>query len=146
MDLNPIIGCNPSYKGILSAWNSIDNYLIEVDSTLCSNTCPCNFDKITSMNYIRNIQAVPYYNLWWKSFSSSGAQNINGCTIAIKNQIYGSYLTYNNFTFNQDLFTEYYSRIEQTFNCTGFCTTLYYNQNTGTNMKMYKYLFSDIQR
>lgn len=143
------IGCNSKYDGIFESWRFIDGYLIEVDSMLCSKNCPCNLEKNTSVSYITNYPASAYYNLWWKSQNeTTGAISFDNCTDTYKNDAYNSYLSKipNSTLFNQITFSNYYNTIEQYFSCTGFCITNYFNDRTGTNMQMYKYLFSDVNR
>ena len=52
--------------------------------------------------------------------------------------------SYFNYNLNQKKFDKYFSYIEKYFKCTGFCGLNYFNENTQTNSKIVKYLFSDI--
>lgn len=149
VNLNNEIGCNSKYNGIFEAWRSVDAYLIEVDSILCSSNCPCYFDRNSSMSYIRSYPGVAYYSSWWKTSNfDKGAINFDNCTDIYKNEAYNNYMyKLPNSTFiNQLSFSDYFNNIERYFDCTGFCLTGYYNDQLGSSMQMYKYLFSDINR
>ena len=160
------LGCNADYKGFLSVWNSIDTYLQIVDQYFCGKNCPCFFGpKITKL-YTANSTTAPYYHLWEKyEFNDNNIKrkNIDNCINSIdensndaKSEIkelheilkekYLSQNAYFNHTFNIDKFHKYYKKIENRFKCTGFCSITYFNNETNTNQKIVKYLFSDMTK
>jgi hypothetical protein len=98
---------------------------------------------------MQNSSVVPYYSQWSKSYDTSKAYQFQNCATTVRDSVYNKYVTTNAYsTYNLDasLLRDYFSTIEKKFNCTGFCLTTYYNENTKTNMKMFKYLFTDIKR
>jgi len=146
---NESVGCSTKYQGILDAWESIDTYLVQVDSALCSTDCPCYFNTTTSLRFLTNTTSAPYYNFWYKSPVATAASKYQDCTYLTQNNTYLKYVNtnaYSNYTLDSQLFAQYYYNIENKFNCTGFCETTYFNDRSGTNMKMSKYLFTDIGR
>ena len=112
------LGCNADYKGFLSIWNSVDTYLQLVDEYLCGPYCKCNFNSEQCSK-----------NLYDKLMDTYNQRN-----------------AYFNHTFKQKEFHKYYKHIEKHFKCTGFCGVTYLNNNTKTNQKIVKYLFSDLTK
>ena len=144
---NETLGCHSQYKGIFKIWSSIDIYLQSVDELLCSNYCPCYINRTTTIKFLTNINIAPYYNLWYTSNSSFFVNKFQKCDEVTYYKAYNNYLmrnSYFNYTLNQKNFDKYFSHIEKYFKCTGFCGLNYFNQNTQTNSKIVKYLFSDI--
>ena len=160
------LGCNADYKGLLSVWNSIDTYLQIVDQYFCGKNCPCFFGPKTTKLYTANSTTAPYYHLWEKYEINDDfikRKNIDNCIDSIdensensKSEIkelheilkekYLSQNAYFNHTFNVDKFHKYYKKIEKRFKCTGFCSITYFNNETNTNQKIVKYLFSDMTK
>jgi hypothetical protein len=141
------IGCNSKYIGVLYAWAAVDTYLVSVDQTLCSPECPCYMNTTTSLKYLSNTTATPYYSHWTKNTDNTSAIRFENCSATSKANVWNTYKNtnaYSNWTLDQDLFAQYWSNVERKFSCNGFCSTSYWNPKTKTNMKMLKYLFSDI--
>ena len=130
-DPNLYLGCKTDNKSLLSAFNKIDDYLILVDSLLCSPACPCKL--INNKDFISDIDVYEVYKHW---VVSDNAQSINYQTCAVNIDT----------NMNEKNFIYYYSNIEKNFECTGFCKTTYYSNYLNTNMTMYKYLFTDVNR
>ena len=148
-DWDDYIGCDAKYDGLLSVWNSVDNYLYAVDSLLCSEKCKCYFNDVSTSLFITNSTIAPYFNLWEKENKTILPKRFQDCSDVVKEQALNEYLlsnAYYNHTFRDDWFQEYYSHIEDKFKCTGFCGTTYFNGKTRTNAKIVKYLFTDYTR
>lgn len=146
---NEYLGCNGDYRGMLSIWNSVDNYLYSVDSLLCSPECPCYFNEKTANHFASNSTTAPYYNMWDTRESYEYATKFQHCLPKVQGLAKAEYSVSNayfNHTFDTKKFNDYYARIEKYFKCTGFCGTMYYNGKTQTNQKIVKYLFSDIDK
>ena len=144
---NESLGCHTKYKGIFKLWNSIDIYLQSVDETFCSYKCPCYLNRTSSFKFLNNIYTSPYYNLWFISNSSIHVNKFQNCNEISYVNAYNNYLmrnAYFNYTLNQKKFDKYFSYFEKYFKCTGFCSLYYFNENTHTNSKIVKYLFSDV--
>ena len=160
------LGCNADYKGFLSVWNSIDTYLQIVDQYFCGKNCPCYFGPKVTKLYTANSTTAPYYHLWEKyefNDDSIKMKNIDNCIYSldensddakgerkelyeILKERYLSRNAYFNHTFNVEKFHKYYKKIEKRFKCTGFCSITYFNNETNTNQKIVKYLFSDMTK
>jgi hypothetical protein len=160
------LGCTGNYKGLLSVWNSVDTYLQVVDQYFCGKNCPCFFGPKLTKLYTANSTTAPYYHIWEKQeFNDDNIKrkNIDNCIDSIdtnskdakseKEELYKKlkekYLTRNayfNHTFKVDWFHTYYKHIEEHFKCTGFCSITYFNDETNTNQKIVKYLFSDMTK
>ena len=144
---NESLGCHTQYKGLYSAWKSVDIYLQSVDETLCSIHCPCYFNRTTTMKYLYNPNTNYYYNNWHVRNVSIDALRIQDCNKSARKQSYNNYLmrnAYSNYTLNTFWFDRYFDKVERYFKCTGFCGLTYYNENLRTNGKIVKYLFSDL--
>ena len=160
------LGCTGNYKGLLSVWNSVDTYLQVVDQYFCGKNCPCFFGPTLTKLYTANSTTAPYYHIWEKQeFNDDNIKrkNIDYCIDSIdpnskdakseKEELYKKlkekYLSRNayfNHTFNVEKFHKYYKKIEKRFKCTGFCSITYFNDETNTNQKIVKYLFSDMSK
>ena len=160
------LGCTGNYKGLLSVWNSVDTYLQVVDQYFCGKNCPCFFGPTLTKLYTANSTTAPYYHIWEKQeFNDDNIKrkNIDYCIDSIdpnskdakseKEELYKKlkekYLirnAYFNHTFKVDWFHTYYKHIEEHFKCTGFCSITYFNDETNTNQKIVKYLFSDMTK
>lgn len=137
------IGCGSEYTGVLKIYDGVDAYMQEIDTTFCSNSCPCQFTNNTG--YVNNATIVGYYNQWSKS--TPGATRFQNCSDIVKNNTYAAFQQrVNDTTFDSNLFYDYFEQIETKFNCTGLCQTTYNNRLTNTQMQMYKYLFTDVNR
>lgn len=144
------VGCNTQYKGLLAAYDSIDSYIIQADTDLCSADCPCYMNSTTHQKFISNMDSAPYYNMWEKTANQdTGAIQFKNCSDIVRNRTLQNYITvnaYSNYTLDANMFADYYRNVETWFNCSGFCETTYYNDRLKTNMNMFKYVFSDIGR
>lgn len=146
---NEAYGCDTKYKGFLEAWGSVDIYLQAVDELFCSYKCPCYVNRTTAQKFLYNYTAAPYYNLWSTFNISIKPHRFQDCNVTETEAAYGNYLmrnAYYNNSFRQDWFHTYFTHVEEYFECTGFCSTTYFNTITGTNAKMVKYLFTDIAK
>jgi hypothetical protein len=87
------------------------------------------------------------YFLQWKSSNTTGSINFQNCSSIVKTDAETKYLeTSGSKFFNFEQLNNYWSMLEKKFDCTGFCKTEYINTETNLKMKMYKYMFSDINK
>jgi hypothetical protein len=163
---NRYLGCFGQSNKLLESFQGIDNYLINVDKELCSINCPCYFSNPVA--YSANITVAPYYTQWTKTFNQNTGINVNvntnintgvvgsgyatkfqECNTNVQSQVYTNYKAASQNTKytikDTKLFMDYYGRIEKQWKCSGFCTTMYYNPSTMTNMVMWKYAFYGIE-
>ena len=131
----------------------MDSYFKVADQLLCSNECPCKFNKIKAYDDFKYGDNGKYYN-YFKSFSidnDNGAINFNECSFMSKATVFGKINTDESIKEIGELnfddfykFGVYYGRIEKQFKCTAWCKKSYYDEYTKENKKFYKYIFSDV--
>lgn len=151
------IGCNSRLKGLVELWQSIDHYLIAADQILCSSECKCNFQAEVEERFKQNLFIASFFGNFWVQDSNSGVVKFQDC----KNAKPKDHFTEIDKTkydvlvkgFDEEAFIKFWVNMEETFNCTGWCTTSYdYNSmfNPGTGLMiplqgmMYKFIFTDI--
>lgn len=146
--MNTLMGCNQQhFKGVLEIWQGIDSYLQEVSSTLCSDECPCALTNLSAFD--SNATTSPFVKDW--NISNQGAvafQNCSQTTQAAafkKANMSDPYLDPNG-SFNQSAFSKYMAKVEDFFQCTGWCNTTFTNPITGNKEPMTRYMFSDINK
>jgi hypothetical protein len=127
----------------------MDAYLINVDQMLCSPECPCFITNRAA--FTNNPQAAPFYNQWTLTNDAYGATAFQNCTTTVRNSAYSNAVVMDsefdpNGDFDPIRFAEYMARIENKFECSGWCKVNYINRVTGQEMFMSKYLFTDINR
>jgi hypothetical protein len=147
-----MLSCTSNYDTVMSQYNVADNYLQQVDQGLCSQACPCKFTNPTTQNNYRAYYPMTYNT--WTVNPTSGVSDFTNCPQAVQYSAYnngqrnwqlGNAGSNYNSNFDMVNFHNYWSRVENKFNCTGFCKTTYTNGN-GQTLGMVKYLFSDINR
>jgi hypothetical protein len=146
---NMYLGCNARINGFLEIWRGMDAYLINVDQALCSLDCPCYLTNRAA--YANNGQIAPYYNQWVLTSQNYDAVAFQNCTSSVKNNAYENAKVNDpdfdpNGDFNQANFADYMARIENQFECTGWCNINYINKINGQDMRISKYLFTNINR
>ena len=146
------IGCNTEYKGIIKYWRSIDNYLMKVDQKLCGNGCECNITPATKKLFQEDVRTNGFYD----KIIREGGKNVKIQDCMNENTLY-------NFPegeikkFKSKIFNNFWKHIENKFDCSGFCATIYtYDNNNGgmptsfeekpNQVAMMKYLFTDVNR
>jgi hypothetical protein len=144
-DIDKYVGCNSQYAGVLDSWNDIDKYLIEVDTNLCSAGCPCYFDS--PAEYATNTTVYKYYSQWTKG-SLDGAVAFQNCSSTVQDSALTKYKAQitDPQNFSPDDFSDYWEMLETKFECSGWCKTSYQNVKTQSEMTMYKYMFTSINR
>ena len=138
----------------MSIWNNVDEYFKLVHSTFCSSLCPC---------YIEHYEEQFLHNYFTKKFyehKEEGWININEdnkhmtmyqrCPQDIKDGVVKLYNSNPNNTnaavIKPEMLNKYWKRIEEKFECTGWCETKYVNVYTLQEETMTKYAFSDVQK
>jgi hypothetical protein len=147
--VNTYFGCNAKFSGVLESWRGIDSYLQKADQYLCSPQCPCYFTNSTG--YISNPVIAPVYNSWSKSNVPPGNAAFQNCSSQVQVRAYREAAAADAYfdpekTFSQENFANYMSKVENDFQCSGWCNVTYTNPTTGNNVGMYKYLFTNINR
>ncbi len=143
-NLDTLVGCKSKYTGIIDTWKNVDVYLQQVDSALCSQDCPCTFKN--PADYSTDPDVLIAYAKWEKTLRG-GAKFFQNCTEAVQTNAYSNYASQveeENFLVKN--FQKFWIIVEERFFCSGWCETTYYNSKTLSQMTMYKYLFTGIDR
>lgn len=144
--------CQIDYKGMFDNFRYLDELFHKADFILCSSDCPCNITNDLTLEEFQ--QTEKFYNEYkeYKIDSNSTIKSIQQCQ-NIDDIITVSKQT--NFTDNigyitEDIFRKdfatYWKRIEEKFDCVGWCEGAYFDSISSKNRFMYKYLFSDVNR
>lgn len=152
--LEDYIGCNTKYQRIIQYWGILDQYLITIDKELCTK-CPCYISEYARLlfendPFVKDIAPV-------KSTSDRSLINYqNSCSEYWQLVILSELMQLNSLSFNKefhyfdkDKFASYWKHIEEWFECSGWCTSVYQGTSTGTQpgqVAMVKYLFSNINK
>jgi hypothetical protein len=147
--LNIFLGCDAKMSGFMDIWNNIDAYILNVDQQLCTQNCPCHLNN--TFPFTNNPSYAPYFNQWVITDQVYGATAFQDCPVDVKRSAYSNAIALDpqfdpNGNFNTQNFADYMSRVEKEFSCAGWCRTSYVNGNTGQEMILSKYLFSNINR
>ena len=155
--INGMLRCDTALEGILEMWDNIDRYLQFADSLHCSPQCPCYMTDATRKAFQMNSKALEIYNIWevyTKNYGDNGRDktyefSLDDCPQDIKDEIVTRYIEDKSSMgkwIKPDVFATYWSRIEEKFNCAGWCVTTYVDKYSMQEKTMYKYVFSDINR
>ena len=175
--LDKYVGCQTEFKGILKYWDDIDIYLHRIDYLFCNDEdddgCQCVINKYTDKIFKDDPIIGPIYtNLYqntgkisvkeiskidnenekisWRKCSQKAVDNTES---KLNNKV-----MHNIGSFEPKIFNRFWEHIENKFDCTGFCSTVYQYPGqaitTGDalfnkaplQMPMFKYLFSNINR
>lgn len=147
--VDKVVGCETENTGLKSIWKNMDEYFILANSMFCSDLCPCTLTQST-MNAFENSRFASDTFVNSKYYSGSGgASSIRDCNEKAVADIMRLYVSNPNNTMrhlDHEKFIKYWEKIEKKFDCTGWCKTNYKNVFTLQNEKMYKYVFSDVNR
>jgi hypothetical protein len=133
----------------MESWRGVDLYLQKVDQSLCSQQCPCYFTNSTG--YITSPNINPVYNTWTKSNIPPGNVAFQDCSGQVQLKAYQEAAAGDAYfdpekKFSQENFANYMAKVEEDFQCTGWCDVAYTNPTTNNKSIMYKYLFTNINR
>lgn len=142
-------GCQAQYNGVIGVFNNIDVYLQNIDQNLCSSACPCFISNATG--FASNTTVSSFYNLWTKTNTGIGATAFQNCSQTLQNFAFSEAVRRDprfdpDSTFNTEKFVEYFQRLENDWECTGWCQIEYFNPNYNRNVYISKYLFTDVNR
>lgn len=168
-NLDKYVGCQTPFKRIFKYWEYLDKYFIEADQLLCSEKCRCTFTDVAEKLYKNDPTTKNVYNTYKlvddKTVEISelgkdkGTRKIQNCQKDVLTTLKDNqekYLdSHNNKIkkFKQDKFHKFWEYIENKFECTGFCATVYVpnpeltdTTNSPTQVPMIKYLFSNVNK
>jgi hypothetical protein len=145
--VNTYFGCNGKFSGVMEVWQGIDSYLQQVDQNLCSPNCPCSITN--TQGYTNNPTIAPIFNSWTKTQSNSGAINFQQCSAQIQrnaylNAVQNDALFDPQGNFDASRFVGYMSRVENKFQCSGWCNITYVDPTKQSTTAMFKYMFNDV--
>ena len=152
-----MLSCDSKLEGILEMWDNIDRYLQFADSLHCSTQCPCYMTDSTRKKFETDSKAQVMYNIWevyTKNYGDNGRDktyefSLDDCPQEIKDEIVTRYIENKSSLgkwIKPDIFAKYWSKIEEKFDCSGWCETTYIDKYSMQEKTMYKYIFSDINR
>jgi hypothetical protein len=163
-NLDKYVGCQTPYKRIFKYWEYLDKYFREADQLLCSDECPCTFTDVAEKLYkndptTQNVFKTYEYETQEisKLGKDKGTRKIQNCPEGVLTKLKDrqeKYLDLHNNKikkFKQDKFHKFWEYIENKFECTGFCATVYVPDPELTNnplkqVPMIKYLFSNVNK
>lgn len=167
--IDKYIGCQTKFKGIFKYWDEIDQYIIAADTALCGANCPCDMSKYSIQMYKNNPITKEMFNAYFnikendiKDISSDSMIKIQSCAdkTTLRSNFKLKLKEKNIDGFNGKIFEGFWEHIENKFECTGFCRTIYEPDNTSlgyyqapntlTNApkqrELIKYIFSDVNK
>ena len=165
-NLDKYVGCQTPYKRIFKYWEYLDKYFIEADQLLCSKNCPCTFTDVAAKLYkndptTKNVFSTYEYEIQdiSKLGKDKGTRKIQNCPkeelTKLKSNQEKYFESHKNKIkkFKQDKFHKFWEYIENKFECTGFCATVYVPNPELTDVSispnqvpMIKYLFSNVNK
>lgn len=146
--------CKVNYKGMFDNFRYLDEIFTKANTELCSDGCKCNLtDELALEEFEQSGGAVfdEYNNKINDNKAINGAVNFQNCSnyesIMLdisKDKIFNDKI--GSIAGNKkEKFATYWKRIEEKFNCAGWCQK-YYKDESSNNRTIIKYLFSDINR
>ena len=143
-----VLGCDTELTGILSMWKNIDVYLQYADSLHCSSSCPCYMGQSTIDEFKGSFYTHELFPNWSVIPDKSGKEfTIKQCSEYVQQEVLNRYIEHadgTNHWIKPETFRKYWRRIEEKFDCTGWCKTNYIDPYTFQPRKMFKYVFRDI--
>ena len=168
-NLDKYVGCQTPYKRMFKYWEYLDRYFIEADQLLCSGRCPCTFTDVAAKLYENDPTTKNVFTTYKlvddkpveisKLGKDKGTRKIQNCPKDVLTTLKDNqeqYLDLHNNKikkFKQDKFHKFWEYIENKFECTGFCATVYVpnpeltgSTNPLNQVPMIKYLFSNVNK
>lgn len=150
--------CQKEHKGMFQNYMYLDEIFHKADELLCSEKCPCNItDELALEEFQQTEKYFEQFTNYYTHVSKeptdeSYVNNVQSCKdISLITTITSdeeSLVSKNVGDITSDFrgnFATYWKRIEEKFDCVGWCEGSY--KDTKTNDRyMYKYLFSDVNR
>jgi hypothetical protein len=168
--------CQKDLKGIFKHFLLLDDYFKLIDNYLCSDECPCYFNKnstyekfknpqlnnvssklIDSINFNKNVNLID--NNYYYEF------NFNNCSEKVKEKAFIKFILHSEENrkyfenINHEKFFKFWRKIENKFKCSGWCNTPYNNhdinldelekndeKNNENERFIIKFLFSNINK
>jgi hypothetical protein len=144
------LGCDTQIKSLSNYYQAFDTYIHHVDQNLCTKKCKCYFKNETIEIYKKSWDYSSYFSFYSLTEDSiNSANQFRDCPTSVINLAYDQTnaeipKSQNSLNFNSTSFYSFISDIEIKYKCTGICVKEYYNTIYKTQMKLIKYLFSEI--
>ena len=142
-------GCSDSYHGVATYFEEVDNIMIAVNNSLCSDNCPCAFTNAAAYDSYPGITSEKSF--WTRT--NGVATNFEECSDATIFNVWAD-LEKQNDTFtnlDQGVFYDMFRNIEEKFKCSGWCRKSYpvvvqlsERDETVKARHIVRYLFSDL--
>lgn len=148
-------GCNTEYKGLLKYWRSVDKYIIEADKALCSEECQCYTNNEIEKLFHDEPIAKNIYDQYYKHKKNSNITKVQDC-YSIQTIYDNLHSSYYGVKINGERFNIFWKKVEEYFECSGFCQTNYqiFNDTKTKNdnniytgqIPLVKYIFSNFTK
>ena len=165
-NLDKYVGCQTPYKRMFKYWEYLDKYFREADQLLCSERCPCTFTDVAAKLYENDPTTKNVFSSYnfsrveiSKLGKDKGTRKIQNCPKDVLTTLKDNQEKYLDShknkikKFKQDKFHKFWEYIENKFECTGFCATVYVPNPELTDVSispnqvpMIKYLFSNVNK
>lgn len=145
------IGCNTELPRMFKSWSTTDLLMKQLDSKFCSKDCGCKMNEYVQFMYKSDpIERQEYNNF---NVTDQGYDKATDCpdSDAIIDSwaneetgyMVGVYEEY----FSSKKFKKYWKKLEEKFDCSGFCVNNYYMDESNQKPRtINKFLFSGINR
>jgi hypothetical protein len=142
-----LLNCNTELTGILDIWKNVDEYLKYSYSFMCSEFCECDErykDIFEEFEY-----SGEYVNTKLFSSSPDNITSFSDCNQSLKDEVLHLYNNNPNNTstfIKENKFRKYWKKLENRFNCTGWCETKFTNQFTLKEESMFYFLYAGLEK
>lgn len=173
--IDQYLGCQTKFKRIFKIWNYIDRYMFEVDKRFCSNLFACELTPYTIQLFKKDpIVGTLFQDLYKEGtdYTFIKLEDLNNKDSEDRKVKWEDVQTNGNAqtdlpdlmkdidNFKYKKFNQFWRYIEDKFDCSGFCSTVYQAEesshrkwNTTSSLKtaprqvpIFKYLFSDVNK
>ena len=165
--IDKYLGCQTQFKRIFKIWNYIDKYMFEVDKKFCSKDFKCELTPYTLQIFSKDPIIGPlftgvYDESCYQKVIFEDLEKKEDEDRAIRWQKYqgnsGAEIDMNEIeNFKYKRFNQFWKYIEEKFECSGFCSTVYnidgnaprgkpLSENIPHQVPIFKYLFSDVNK
>lgn len=174
--IDQYLGCQTKFKRIFKVWNDIDQYMFEVDKRFCSKDYKCDLTPYTVKLFENDpIVGTLFHNLYENNtdYSLKSLNEYNNIDDEDKNVKWEDVQKNGDATtklpglikvksFKYKKFNQFWRYIENKFDCSGFCSTVYQFDESAEKFRewpserelasaprqipIFKYLFSDVNK
>lgn len=142
-------GCTSHENGVVSLFEEVDTIYEKVNDLVCSENCPCDFSNRAV--YAAYISTAEEQTFW--THTAGTAKNVEECSESSLKDMWTALgeANENIKDFNQGVVYDFFRKIEQKFECTGWCKRSYLKEITFGDLskvtrtrKFVRYLFANL--